>query len=96
MLEALAAKYKVDISPDEAAELQANRTRSTDTAPMGTEVPSKRQNKQRSGRSARKQANGRKDLEAVGGVSGPWTRAAMKPADYHMCKVVTGKDRPGH
>jgi len=96
MLEALAAHYKVHISPDDAAELHANKTRATDNAPMETPVPSKRQNKVRSGRASRKSYQGRKVLEAVGGVSGHWTKAATKPADYPMCKIVTGKDRPGH
>jgi len=87
MLEALAAKYKVYISPEEAQALQENRTRSTDMAPMGTTVPSKRQNKARSGRSYRKQARSQQTLRAVGGVGGHWTKAALKPADYTMCKV---------
>lgn len=87
MLEALADHYKVHLSPDDVAELQANKTRSTDMAPMGTEVPSRRQNKMRSGRAARKQAQGQKALQAVGGVAGHWTRAVLKPADYPMCKV---------
>lgn len=88
MLEALAARYKVQISPDEAAELQSNKTRSTDMAPMGTEVPSKRQNSARSGRAGRRQARNQQDLQAVGGVGGHWTRATLKPADYPMCKVT--------
>jgi hypothetical protein len=87
MLEALAAKYKVHLSPDDFADLQANKTKATDTAPMGTEVPSKRQNAVRSGRASRKAARSRQALEAVGGVAGHWTKAAMKPAGYPMCKV---------
>jgi hypothetical protein len=87
MLEALAAKYKVHISPDEAAELQANKTRSTDNAPMGTTVPSKRANRVRSGRASRRQWRSQQVAQAVGGVAGHWTRAAQKPADYPMCKV---------
>lgn len=54
-------------------------------------IPSKRQNKIRSGRSARKSANGRRALEAVGGLSyrGPWDalKASEKPADYNMCRL---------
>jgi hypothetical protein len=96
MFEALADHYKVHLSPDDMAELQANKVRATDNAPRGTTVPSKRQNQARSGRAARKAYQGRKVLAAVGGVSGPWTRAAQKPADYKMCKIVTGEDRPNH
>lgn len=87
MLEALAARYKVHISPEEAEELQSNRSRSTALAPMGTSVPSKRQNKARSGRQSRNAARNRQALQAVGGVAGHWTRAALKPSDYAMCKV---------
>jgi hypothetical protein len=54
-------------------------------------IPSKRQNKIRSGRSGRKAANGRKDLQAVGGLAykGPWDalKASEKPADYAMCRL---------
>ncbi len=54
-------------------------------------IPSKRQNKIRSGRSGRKAANGRASLQAVGGLSyrGPWDalKAAEKPADYPLCKL---------
>jgi hypothetical protein len=62
-------------------------------------IPSKHQNKARSGRSARKSANGRRDLEAVGGLSyrGPWDalKASEKPADYALCKLEQEvKSRP--
>jgi hypothetical protein len=91
MQEALAAHYKVHLSTETLAELQENRTRSTDTCPMGTEVPSRAQNRIRSGRASRRAARNRQDLQAVGGVAGHWTRAALKPADYDMCKIRTGK-----
>jgi len=87
MQEALAARYQVHLTADDLVEMQENRTRSTDMAPMGTEVPSKRANKIRSGRASRRAAQNRQDMEAVGGVAGHWTRAALKPADYPMCKV---------
>jgi hypothetical protein len=87
LLEALSDYYDVHFTSEEMVELQENRTRSTDTAPMGTEVPSRAQNRIQSGRASRRSAQNRRDLEKVGGVAGHWTRAALKPSDYHMCKV---------
>jgi hypothetical protein len=91
MLEALAARYKVQISLEEVEELQKNKTRATDLAPMGTEVPSRAQNRIRSGRASRRAYRNQQAAQAVGGVAGHWTRATLKPADYHMCKVVPNK-----
>jgi hypothetical protein len=88
MQEALASRYHVHLTTDDLVEMQENRTRSTDTAPMGTEVPSKRQNRIKSGRADRRAARNRQTAAAVGGVAGHWTRAALKPADYNMCKVL--------
>lgn len=54
-------------------------------------IPSKRQNKSRSGKSSRRAARNRQLLQSVGGLSyrGPWDvlKASSKPADYTMCRI---------
>jgi hypothetical protein len=94
MLEALADRYpsaQLTLTNSTLAELQANLTRATTMAPMGTTVPSRHQNRIHSGRSSRRRQQTQKALQAVGGVAGHWTKAVMKPADYEMCKVVRNK-----
>lgn len=51
------------------------------------EVPSKRANKNRSGRAGRKAYQGRKWASAVGGTTDLW-KAVTAPADAELCKVV--------
>jgi hypothetical protein len=91
MLEALANKYPTaSLSNSELAEMQNNLTTATEKCPMGTEIPSRHANRQRSGRAARKAARSRQTLQAVGGVAGHWTKAANTtkyPIGYEMCKV---------
>lgn len=62
-------------------------------------IPTRAQNKIRSGRAGRKAARSRQTLQAVGGLSykGPWDaiKASTKPADYVMCKLESEvKNRP--
>lgn len=52
-------------------------------------APSRRANKNRSGRAGRKAYNGRKWVQAVGGTS-DMARAMYAPADKELCKVVPG------
>jgi hypothetical protein len=50
-------------------------------------APSRRTNKQRSGRTLRKQANSQATLARVGGFRNP-VRAIYAPANTNMCHVV--------
>ena len=54
-------------------------------------IPTKSQNRIRSGRAGRRAARGRQTLAAVGGLSykGPWDaiKASTKPADYKLCRL---------
>lgn len=76
---------------DEGLRLADSNNQTNQTGTSGPGIPSKRQNKIRSGRSARRAANNQATLAAVGGLSykGPWDaiKASAKPATYEMCRL---------
>ena len=50
-------------------------------------APSRRYNKNTSGRASRKQANGLRSQQAVGGMKN-LTKAMLAPADAKLCRIV--------
>jgi hypothetical protein len=75
------------VSNDVAAELQADRIRAlVKSLATTTTIPSKRSNKNRSGRSGVKAAHGRAWVAAVGGTT-DLTKAIYAPADKHLCRT---------